>query len=155
PAFLATLLASYHAWFVDLYRNTGTVYDLLCYAFYLSAFMLYVRIRRMGRAPGWREMLTIAALYCAALDAKEMAVSLAVVLLIYELVFHFGKGIEARTVLVTAAMTVVYIAGKLTGPDNLLENPAYRVSISPGRYLDTFHLYLNPLLYQDHFFHDS
>jgi hypothetical protein len=37
-AFLALLISGYHAWFVDLYYSTGTVYDLLCYAFYLGAF---------------------------------------------------------------------------------------------------------------------
>jgi hypothetical protein len=57
-------------------------------------------------------------------------------------------------VVITALMTILYIPGKLTGPGNLFENPAYRVSISAGRYLDTFHLYLNPLLYQDHLFRD-
>jgi hypothetical protein len=37
----------------------------------------------------------------------------------------------------------------------LVENPAYRLTISPVRYLHTFHLYLNPLLYQESVFRDS
>jgi hypothetical protein len=41
-AFLALLLAGYHAWFIDLYYSTGAVYDLLCYSFYLGAFNLYI-----------------------------------------------------------------------------------------------------------------
>ncbi len=36
-ALLATFLASYHAWFVDLYYSSGTVYDLLCFFFYFTA----------------------------------------------------------------------------------------------------------------------
>jgi hypothetical protein len=37
--FLAALLLCYHAWFVDLYYSTGTVYDLLCFLFYFSSFI--------------------------------------------------------------------------------------------------------------------
>jgi len=36
-----------------------------------------------------------------------------------------------------------------------VENPAYRLTISPVRYLHAFHLYLNPLLYQERVFRDS
>ncbi len=61
---------------------------------------------------------------------------------------------SGRGVLVTALLTVPYIAGKLMGAGSLVENPAYRLTISPGRYLDAFHLYLNPLLYQEHVFRD-
>ena len=39
-AFLATFLASYHAWFVDLYYSADTIFDLLCYALYMSAFLV-------------------------------------------------------------------------------------------------------------------
>jgi hypothetical protein len=62
---------------------------------------------------------------------------------------------EGRGVLVSGLLTVPYVAGKLMGAGSLVENPAYRLTISPGRYLDTFHLYLNPLLYQEHVFRDS
>lgn len=41
-AYLATLLASYHAWFVDLYDSSGTVYKLLCFAFCVSAYLYYI-----------------------------------------------------------------------------------------------------------------
>jgi hypothetical protein len=33
--------------------------------------------------------------------------------------------------------------------------PLYRPEISPARYLHTFHLYLNVLFYQDHFWRDA
>ncbi len=49
--FLAALLDAYHAWFVDLYRSTGTVYELLCFAFYVGAFDLYTGIREEKRMP--------------------------------------------------------------------------------------------------------
>jgi len=162
-AFLATFLASYHAWFVDLYYSAGTIYDLLCYSLYLSAFLVYAGIRGRGRTPGARGLIAIGVLYVLALDAKEMAVTLPLFLLLYEIIFH-SSGLrhprvwiarEARAIWITGAITLVYIAGKLTGPGSLIENPAYAFTISPGRFLKTFHLYLNPLLYQEHWFHDS
>jgi len=162
-AFLATFLVSYHAWFVDLYYSAGTIYDLLSYALYLSTFLVYLGIRARGDLPGPRALIGISCLYVLALDAKEMAVTLPLLLLLYEAVFH-GAGLrnplawlarDARTIWITGLITLIYIAGKLTGPGSLVENPAYALSISPGRFLDTFHLYLNPFLYQDHRFHDS
>src|ERR1017187_2362909 len=55
-AFLALMLAGYHAWFVDLYYSTGTIYDLLCYAFYLGAFNLYLGVRAQGLALAARHL---------------------------------------------------------------------------------------------------
>lgn len=162
-AFLATFLASYHAWFVDLYYSAGTVYDLLCYSLYMSTFLVYVGIRTRGHTPGPRDLIGIGFLYVLALDAKEMAVSLRLFLLLYEIIFHTA-GLrsprvwltrDSRTVWITGVITLIYLAGKLTGPGSLIENPAYALTISPGRFLHTFHLYLNPLLYQEHWFRDS
>jgi hypothetical protein len=103
------------------------------------------------------------ALYVGALNAKEMAVSLPVLLAAYEVIYH-GRALggsgphwpwrEGRGVLVTGLLTLPYVIGKLTAGGSLVENPAYRLTISPGHYLHTFHLYLNPLLYQEHVFHD-
>jgi hypothetical protein len=162
-AFLATFLAAYHAWFVDLYYNSGTIFDLLCYGFYLSAFLVYTGIRACGAVPGGRQLWAIAAIYALALDAKEMAVTLPLFLLLYEVIFHPAAlrrpmawlRREGRTVWITAIMTAAYVAGKLSGPDSLIDNSRYVLHISPVRFLKTFHLYLNPLLYQDHRFHDS
>jgi hypothetical protein len=162
-AFLALLLAGYHAWFIDLYYSTGTVYDLLCYSFYLGAFNLYLGARAEGRVVSWRRLGIVAALYVCALNAKEMAVSLPVLLAVYEAIYH-GRALcsggrwlwrEGRAVLSTALLTVPYVVGKVTGAGSLVDNPAYRLTVSPVHYLHTFHMYLNPLLYQDHVFRDS
>jgi hypothetical protein len=162
-AFLATFLASYHAWFVNLYYSAGTIYDLLCYSLYVSAFLLHTGIRARGGTPGLRALAGIGCLYVLALDAKEMAVTLPLMLLLYEVIFQTARlrsprawlTRDARVVWLTGAITLIYIAGKLTGRGSLIENPAYALTISPGRFLDTFHLYLNPLFYQDHWFKDS
>jgi hypothetical protein len=68
-----------------------------------------------------------------------------------------GTGLKgsARGVAISAFVTLPYVIGKLTGPDSLAANPLYRPAISPARYLHTFHLYLNVLFYQDHFWRDA
>ena len=150
-AFVATFLASYHAWFVDLYYSSGTIYDLLCYSLYMTAFLVYAGIRARGRTPGPRALIGIAFSYVLALDAKEMAVTLPLLFLLYEIIFHTG-GLrnprvwlmrEPRMAWITGAIKLIYVAGKLTGPGSLAKNPAYALTISPCRFLKTFHLYLN------------
>lgn len=161
-AAFALLLASYHAWLIDLYESSGSMYEALCFAFYFSAFLYYVRLRQTGKIPGPRQIAVVLLLYVAALDAKEMAVTLPLFLLIYECIWHSDawrrpSAASVRVlgcVLCAAALTGVYVAGKLTGPESLAAIPAYRPSISAGRFLDTFHIYLNPLFYQDHVFRD-
>ncbi|HEX3745880.1 MAG TPA: glycosyltransferase family 39 protein [Bryobacteraceae bacterium] len=153
-ALLATLLATYHAWLVNLYYSTGTVYELLCYGFYFAAFDYYLGIRQAGKTLGVRQWVCFLALYLAALDSKEMAVTLPLAILCYELLWHGGRG-SVRGVAISAFVTLPYVIGKMTGAQSLANNPLYRPSISPAHYLHAFHLYLNVLFYQDHFFRDA
>ena len=161
---LATLLITYHAWFVDLYYSSGTVFELLCFGFYFSALLYYGVIRqRSQRLKGW-QLVWLSVLYVCALNSKEMAVTLPLFLGVYELLYWppkwRGKELlrwlqnSGRGAIVTGLLTVPYVVGKLTGEGSLIENPAYRPSFSAGRYLDTFHLYLNPLFYQNDVFRD-
>jgi hypothetical protein len=153
-ALLATLLMSYHAWLVNLYYSTGTLYELLCFGFYLAALQYYVGIRRAGKRLAWRQCAILLILYICALNSKELAVTLPLCLLCYEFLWH-RKALDLRGLILSALITVPYVVGKLTGPDSLTANPAYRPAISASRYLHTFHLYLNVLFYQDHFFRDA
>jgi len=150
-ALLATLLATYHAWMVNLYYSTGTIYELLAFGFYFAAFDYYLRIRQTGRTLRLAQWACFLALYICALNSKELAVTLPVCILCYEGIWHGSKA-SARGVGISALITLPYVIGKLTGPDSLVENPLYRPSISALRYLHTFPLYLNVLFYRDHFF---
>jgi hypothetical protein len=153
-ALLATLLVTYHAWLVNLYYSTGTVYELLCFGFYFAAFDYYLGIRQRGETLRMRQWAGFLALYICALNSKELAVTLPLCILFYEWIWHGLKG-SVRGVTISALVTLPYVIGKLTGPDSLAANPLYRPAISPARYLHTFHLYLNVLFYQDHFFRDA
>lgn len=164
-ALLAALLLSYHAWFVDLYYSSGTIYELLCFFFYFAAFLLYISLTSEKPPFSVWRCLAVPGLYICALNAKEMAVTLPLFILIYELVYRppqlrwpaLRRWVFATTstIGILVLITVPYVVVKLTGQHSLTENPAYRLQVSPGRFLDAFHLYLNPLLYQEHVFRDS
>ncbi|MEN6609104.1 MAG: hypothetical protein ABFD60_17780, partial [Bryobacteraceae bacterium] len=110
------------------------------------------------------ESVGLAALYVCALNAKEMAVTLPLFLTLYEWIYHTPQMTarsviawpirEGRFALVTAALTIPYVIGKLSPSSAFAKISSYDVSVSPGKFLDAFHLYLNPLLYQNHFFRD-
>ena len=46
---LATLTVAYHAGLSVLYYSTAFIYDVLCFSFYMSAFLCYARVRAQGR----------------------------------------------------------------------------------------------------------
>ena len=164
-ALLAALLMTYHAWLVNLYYSTGTIYELLCFGFYLAALQYYLGIRQAGKMLQRRQWALFLALYVCALNSKELAVTLPLCLVCYEWLWHRPKnGVwaytrwmsqEGRGAALSALITIPYVVGKLSGPDSLTANPAYRPAISPMHYLHAFHLYLNVLFYQSHFFRDA
>jgi hypothetical protein len=139
---LAALLLCYHAWFVDLYYSSGTVYDLLCFFFYFSAFVYYLRVRESGQL-GIRDLGVFLMLYLCALNAKEMAVTLPFFVAIYEMIYfppRFNLEGLSRWILdhgkgfvVSGLITIPYILGKLLLKGSLLENP-HTDSICQQRY---------------------
>jgi hypothetical protein len=130
-AALACLLGAYHAHLADLYYSTGTVYDLLCFLFYFSALLLYIRVRERA----WPWLIPVFALYLAALGAKEMAVTLPLFLGLYELIYHPpGKGSaavrawsarELRRLGPFALAAAAFILRKTLGPARMTANPDY------------------------------
>ena len=104
-------------------RAAGTIYDLACFTLFYLALVYYLRIRGEGSYPGPWQTITLLALYIAALDAKEMAVALPVIVAIYELVFHAPKSLslsrlgdwlvrEGRFVSLSLPITIAYIISK-------------------------------------------
>ncbi|MEI9976696.1 MAG: hypothetical protein WDO73_34335 [Ignavibacteriota bacterium] len=83
-AWLAALVACYHAGLANLYYNTAFVYDALCGCFYLAAAVYYCRIRGSGRRLSVRQIAIFAGLFLCALNSKEMALTLPAILLVYE-----------------------------------------------------------------------
>ena len=84
-AFLAVLVFCYHPYVADVVFIGAFIYDVLCGLFYFSALTYYVHIRERAAFLRPLQLLLFLALYICALNSKEMAVTLPVIVLIYEL----------------------------------------------------------------------
>ena len=157
-ALVALLLVGIHPTFSAAYFDTGTIYDVLAYLFFWAGFALYVRIRRAGRWPGWRGAAVLLCLFVAALNSKEIAVTLPVAIGLYELVWHppskwrlaeMLRWIrqEGRLALIGGLMDIAYIIGKRFGPNSLWEVKAYQPHYSVAAYFRSLSHYLHELLY--------
>ena len=141
-AALAALAACYHAGLSNLYYNAAFVYDALCCFFYVGTLVYYLRIRNAGRLPGLREKAVLLALFLCALNSKEMAVTLPVMLLVYEWIYHrpphwkrmaWQRGAlvawlrgPAQTALLAAVLCAVDVFGKVWGAEPLIHAEGYR-----------------------------
>ena len=145
---LAALIVCFHTGIANLYYNTAFIYDALCGLFYLSALVYYVHIRESGRALRGREIGWFLALSLFALDAKEMAVTLPIVLVAYEWSYQraavpkWGRiGVwfrgPGRAIALAGTLDLAYCYGKAFGRDALMKQAAYAPVISLAR-LETF-----------------
>jgi hypothetical protein len=67
---IALMLVGINPSFADAYFDTGSVYDVLAYAFYWGGFALYVHFRRAARLPGWGRLAIVFGLFVAALGRQ-------------------------------------------------------------------------------------
>ncbi|MDP9055096.1 MAG: hypothetical protein M3N93_12490 [Acidobacteriota bacterium] len=153
-ALWALLLCSYHAAMNGLYLDFGTIYDVLGYTFYFSAFLVYAVSIREGKSPGFRVAL-IAGLYIAGLCCKEMVVTFPAVLAVYNLVLT-GRLRSERwkwplrsglPILICFALGAVYTAGKMTGPDTLAHDPNYAPHFTLHQFATISASYIRELFY--------
>ncbi|HVI79489.1 MAG TPA: hypothetical protein VM715_15250, partial [Candidatus Acidoferrum sp.] len=84
-AFVAVLAFCYHPYVASLAFVGAFIYDVLCGLFYLAALTYYVQIREKGGYLHPLQLVLFLVLYICALNSKEMAVTLPVIVLIYEL----------------------------------------------------------------------
>jgi hypothetical protein len=131
---LAALLSCYHASLSNLTYNIAFVYDVLCGCFYVSALVYYLRIRESGRHLRGREIAAFLALYLCALNSKEMAITLPVILLIYEWLYQ--DRVSLRGVVAGGLLNLPYLYGKVLRSDALATSAGYRPEFSWTRLLD-------------------
>jgi hypothetical protein len=157
-ALIALLLLGINPAFAWAYFDTGNIYDVLAYTFYWGGFALYVRIRQTGRLCGWGGLALVFCLFVAALDAKEISVSLPVAVGLYELVWHppanwkaaeLWRWIrrEGRFAVVGGLADIAYIVGKRYGPDSLWLVGPYQPHYSVAAYFQSLSHYLCQLIY--------
>ena len=149
---IATLLYCFHGKLDYLYYNGGSMYDVFCFLFYSSAFLIYLRARSEGRFLGvWATAGFLVCLVCA-MNSKEMGVTLPVMVLVYELLFHtpdfrslralirwcFREG---RMALLGGLCVLIYLPAKL-GADGIAQDVAYVPRYTLARWLEDTGNYL-------------
>lgn len=150
---LAALLFAWHGNYGPLLYNTGQIYDVFCFLFYFAALACYLR----WRGSGPMSTSLVVALTVLALNSKEMAVSLPVMILLWELlerrpgwsllrVLHWLIR-EGRTALITALAVLVFLLGRMAGPESLTQVGAYRPQISVSNFFSQAGHYLGELVY--------
>ena len=98
-ALLSAFLFSYHHRLIDLYINNGASYDVLCATFFLLALIAYLQARPV--------LFLIC--YVLALNSKEMAAALPLILLAYDGIYRRRLGswaVWASLVLTAAAFVM-------------------------------------------------
>jgi hypothetical protein len=156
---LATLLYAFHGKLDYLYYNAGSMYDVFCFLFVFVALLIYLNARLQGRFLGIWGTLGFLACFVCALNSKEMAASLPVIVLVYELIFHppefhslraiirwcFHEG---RMALLGALCVLIYLPGKL-GAGGLAQDSAYVPAYTWARWLEDTETYLGYLFYRN------
>lgn len=162
-ALLSTAVGAYHARFRELYCSTGTVFDLLCFPFYFGALTLYIGVRSTGAPLKGRGLALFLALYVCALNAKEMAVTLPLIVAVYELLYHTPRSLrDLATVkwlrepgipfLACAAITAPYVLHLLVGAQEFKGHPNYTTQITAGRLFGTLSMYFDEIFYRTGWF---
>jgi hypothetical protein len=131
-----TLLWSYHDGLKGIYTSNGTIYDVLCFTFYLWAFGIYVGIRK--RDARLSDYVLFFACYVLALNSKEMAVTLPAVLFAYEVIYFGGfKLLQRRAWIACVVVTAVAIFAKTSKAAAFTGIPDYKLHISLRQYFST------------------
>lgn len=156
---MALLAVGINPSFAAEYFDTGAIYDTLAFTFFWGGFALYVRLRRGGRPLGWGGIATVLFLFAAALNAKEISVSLPAAVALYELVWHPPANWkppelirwvchQGRFACIGGLLDIAYLIGKRYGADSLWRLEGYRPSYSAGAYFQSLSHYLGQLLYK-------
>ena len=137
-SWFAALIVAGHAGLVNLYFESSYIYDLLCAIFCAGALLCYVRSRSLGRPLDGTSTALFFTLFLCALNSKEMAVTLPVMLLAYEWLYHgppsAGRSLRRFAIPgIAGAMTAVFLYGRVFR--GLGRQPGYLVDYSLTRLL--------------------
>ena len=158
-ALVALLVIGINPTFAAAYFDTGNIYDVLAYALFWGAFALYVHFRSAGRQLSWGRLALVFVLFIAALDAKEISVSLPVAVALYESIWHTPVSWnlaqlwrwslqEGRFAFIGGLADIAYILGKKYGPDSLWLVGPYHPQYSIAAYFQSLSHYLCLLIYK-------
>ena len=160
-AVLASFPIAYQANLGNLSFDGAFIFDTICATFYFAALLYYIHRRRSRThlSVGYLSVTqgcVFLALYICALDSKEMAVSLPVVVLAYELLLQkrseWGLAYLTRQLwptLAAGAITAIFILGKALGAQSLTVIDAYRPVFTWARFSESTTRFLNTIFYAD------
>jgi hypothetical protein len=127
-AFLAVFAWCYHPRLSNLVFLNSFIYDVLCNLFYLAALAWYIGIRERDRFLRPLQLCGCLALYICALNSKEMAVTLPVIVLVYELLKYYHQSERqsffqwirhnASPALAAGLLTAIYFYNKIYGAES-------------------------------------
>ena len=158
-AWLGTFVFSYHT-SISLWTtyNGAFVYDRLCFTFYGLALFVYLGLRKKDEGPRLTLFALVVACYCVALGAKEMAVSLPVVLAVYEVLYHPAifrslRQRESRYALGRIAflslMTLIFIVLKVLDKNSALAADSYGPKdVTLAHFFRSHGMYMNELIFR-------
>jgi len=159
-AFLAVLALCYHPRLAGLVFVGAFIYDVLCGFFYFAALAYYVHIRERGVSLQAVQLLGFLSLYVMSLNCKEMAVTLPVIVLIYEFLKSPGWtdwkaflrwiGSYAAPSIIAGLLTVFYIYGKVHGSGSLASLDPYRPKYSWHNFTASNGKFVSQLLFAGH-----
>jgi len=151
---LAALLFAYHPGFGNIYFSSGMLYDVFCFTFSFACLWFYVQVRHSGKQLGSLQLLFFLFLLVLALDSKEMALALPILIGLYELLYHPPDLLARRAVapVLGAAAAAAYYFGRVAGKGGLAQNAAYAPVISLAQYLKQTGLYLDQLFLKNDWF---
>jgi hypothetical protein len=125
-AALTALVGCFHPLMGHLVINTTFIYDAMCFSFYLGALIYYFRIRSADRYPNAIQTAIFLLLYLCALNSKEMAPTLPLMVLAYEWLYH--RPLQFRrlhALMLTLPVTGLYVYGKTLAEGAMTTNGAY------------------------------
>jgi hypothetical protein len=156
-AFLAVLAFCYHPYVANLVFAGAFIYDVLCGLFYFAALTYYIRIRQKAACLRPMQLLLFLVLYVGALDSKEMAVTLPLIVLIYELLksprwsswktFLSWTWRCAAPSLIAGGITAIYVYSKIYGAGSLTKHDAYRPSYTWHNFITSNTNFVGELFY--------
>jgi hypothetical protein len=160
-AFIAVLALCYHPRLAGLVFVGAFIYDVLCGFFYFAALAYYIHVREREVAMRPPQLLAFLGLYIIALNCKEMAVTLPVIVLIYEVLKSppawadwkaFSRWVRSYITpqLIAGLLTVFYIYGKTHGSGSLASLDPYRPVYSWHNFTASNARFVGQLLFAGH-----
>ena len=149
-AIITVFLDAYHARFIDMYLNNGIIYDILCFTFYYGAMLYYITVKqRLGRMIPRRAAIFIG-LFVLALNSKEMAVTLPIILLIYNVAYEglvtFRKSVDFNLTLFAAlVITAFAIHAKTSSKSDFYGVDSYTPHFTLEQWFNTTQRWLSDL----------